>query len=89
MKITKYNYIVTVYLFLHYLFGSGETVYVTVAQREKPLVKWTAMYLALGHFDYDKGFDYYDFNEGEWPCWLIRIGNPFYVIWNKDKWRNV
>lgn len=89
LKITKYNYLATAYLFLHYLLGSGETVYIYVEKPPDKLPKWSAVYLALGHFDYAEGADLYDFNEGEWPRWLIHAGEPFYVIWDAGKFTAV
>lgn len=89
MKVTKYNYLATVYLFLHYLFGNGESVYIQLEKPKEAWPKWSAAYLALGHINYDLGADLYDFNEGEWPDWLIRCGESFYVIWDAGEFTGV
>lgn len=83
LTLTKYNYIVTIYLFFHYLFGNGEDVKITLDNNIEynNIPKWSAIYLALGHFSHSSGKDLYDFNKGEWPEWLINIGTPFMVIW--------
>ena len=81
MKITKYNYLIPLQLFLHYLFGNGETVNVEIEDNCTER-KWYAGYLALGHYDASRGFDLYDFNLGEWPTWLINAGTPFLIRWN-------
>lgn len=81
MQITKWNYIVPIRLFLHYLFGSGESLKVELKEY-KEVPKYSALYMALGHYDYSRGEDIYDFNPGEWPAWLINIGVPYKITWD-------
>ena len=79
--VSKFNYIVPVYFFLHYLFGDGEDIKCSYVDPDNS-EKWYANYLALGHYDVNKKEDIYDFNEGEWPDWLINAGKPFKVTWD-------
>ena len=83
-NITKWNYLATCKLFLHYLFGSGEPLHVEVEKPKGVLPKYSAQYLSLGHFNYDNGVDLYDFNEGEGWGILCDIGTPYFIYWNVE-----
>lgn len=80
-SLTKYNYLVPVYLFLHYLLRTGNEVKIKFNKPDYEISKFSAIYLALGHFNYENHYDIYDFNENEWPRFLIKIGKPFIVRW--------
>ena len=81
MKVTLWNYIVPIRLFIHYLGKSGNSVRVELKDYDH-IPKYSALYLALGHYSYLSGKDLYDFNAGEWPGWLIRAGKPFWIYWD-------
>lgn len=81
VHVTKWNYIAPIRLFWHYLVGCTLPMHIKV-DKVDDIPKYSAMYLALGHFNYSSGRDVYDFNEGEWPRWLINIGDPYKITWD-------
>ena len=81
MKVTMWNYIVPLKLFIHYLRKSGDPITIELKDYQN-VKKYSALYLALGHYNYLSGKDLYDFNEHEWPRWLINAGKPYWIYWN-------
>ena len=81
IKVTMWNYIVPIRLFLRYLGKSGKDLKIELKDYKK-VPRYSALFLALGHYKYLSGKDVYDFNEGEWPSWLIHAGKPYNIYWD-------
>ena len=75
-----WNYIAPLRLFIHYLKKSGTPIQIELKDYPK-VIKYSALYMALGRYDYLSGKDLYDFNVGEWPNWLINAGKPYMIYW--------
>lgn len=78
MRVTKWNYLVPIWLFIHYLMGTGNAIRIQLDDYDKsPML--SALYLSLGDYDYLRGKVIYG---TKLNAHIPNIGKPFYIYWD-------